>query len=99
MKGLKGPPCPNGDKGKTHKNNEKHARDGGGQRRAVIGRGRGGASSSVCEGGGEVLGLQAQGGVVRVSIAHYNTPDEISRLITQLDAAIDAAIDTMPHLA
>jgi hypothetical protein len=37
--------------------------------------------------------------VVRVSIAHYNTPDEISRLITQLDAAIDAAIDTMPTLA
>ena len=35
----------------------------------------------------------------RNSIAHYNTPDEISRLITQLDAAIDAAIDTMPSLA
>ena len=47
----------------------------------------------------EALGLQAQGGVVRVSIAHYNTPDEISRLIIQLDAAIDAAIDTMPSLA
>ena len=47
----------------------------------------------------EALGLQAQGGVVRVSIAHYNTPDEITRLITQLDAAIDAAIDTLPSLA
>jgi cysteine desulfurase family protein (TIGR01976 family) len=47
----------------------------------------------------EALGLQAQGGVVRVSIAHYNTPDEMARLITQLDAAIDAAIDTMPTLA
>jgi len=47
----------------------------------------------------EALGLQAQGGVVRVSIAHYNTQDEISRLITQLDAAIDAAIDTVPSLA
>ena len=47
----------------------------------------------------EALGLQAQGGVVRVSIAHYNTPEEIARLITQLDAAIDAAIDTVPSLA
>ena len=47
----------------------------------------------------EAIGLQAQGGVVRVSIAHYNTHDEIARLITQLDAAIDAAIDTLPSLA
>jgi selenocysteine lyase/cysteine desulfurase len=47
----------------------------------------------------EALGLQAQGGVVRVSIAHYNTPDEMARLITQLDAAIDGVIDSMPHLA
>jgi len=47
----------------------------------------------------EALDLQAQGGVVRVSIAHYNTHDEIARLITQLDAAIDAAIDTLPSLA
>ena len=47
----------------------------------------------------EALGLQARGGVVRVSIAHYNTPEEIARLITQLDAAIDAAIDTVPSLA
>ena len=47
----------------------------------------------------EAFGLQAQGGVVRVSIAHYNTHEEIARLITQLDAAIDAAIDTLPSLA
>ena len=47
----------------------------------------------------EAIGLQAQGGVVRVSIAHYNTPEEIARLIMQLDAAIDAAIDTVPSLA
>ncbi|TQM99470.1 cysteine desulfurase family protein (TIGR01976 family) [Acidovorax temperans] len=36
----------------------------------------------------EVLGLQAQGGVVRVSIAHYNTLDEIDRLIQHLDEVI-----------
>ena len=36
----------------------------------------------------EVLGLQAQGGVVRVSMAHYNTVEEIDRLITCLDEAI-----------
>ncbi|MDI1245980.1 MAG: cysteine desulfurase-like protein [Rhodoferax sp.] len=33
----------------------------------------------------EQLGLQAQGGVVRVSMAHYNTVDEIDRLIRHLD--------------
>ena len=36
----------------------------------------------------EALGLQAQGGVVRVSIAHYNTHDEIDRLIQHLDEVI-----------
>jgi cysteine desulfurase family protein (TIGR01976 family) len=34
------------------------------------------------------LGLQAAGGVVRVSIAHYNTAAEISRLIAHLDEII-----------
>jgi len=47
----------------------------------------------------EALGLQARGGVVRVSIAHYNTPTEMAHLITHLDAAIDAALDTHPTLA
>jgi cysteine desulfurase family protein (TIGR01976 family) len=47
----------------------------------------------------EALGLQARGGVVRVSIAHYNTPAEMDHLIKHLDAAIDAAIDTDPSLA
>jgi cysteine desulfurase family protein (TIGR01976 family) len=36
----------------------------------------------------EALGLQAQGGVVRVSIAHYNTLEEIDRLIQALDEAM-----------
>lgn len=36
----------------------------------------------------EKLGLQAQGGVVRVSMAHYNTFEEIDRLICRLDEAI-----------
>ena len=36
----------------------------------------------------EALGLQAQGGVVRVSIAHYNTAEEIDRLIRHLDDVI-----------
>jgi cysteine desulfurase family protein (TIGR01976 family) len=36
----------------------------------------------------ESLGLQAQGGVVRVSMAHYNTVAEIDRLIEALDAII-----------
>jgi cysteine desulfurase family protein (TIGR01976 family) len=37
----------------------------------------------------EALGLQAQhGGVVRVSIAHYNTMNEIERLLRALDEAI-----------
>ena len=36
----------------------------------------------------ETLGLHAKGGVVRVSIAHYNTVGEIDRLITHLDEVI-----------
>jgi cysteine desulfurase family protein (TIGR01976 family) len=36
----------------------------------------------------EALGLQGQGGVVRVSIAHYNTLGEIDRLIRHLDEVI-----------
>jgi selenocysteine lyase/cysteine desulfurase len=36
----------------------------------------------------EALGLQAQGGVVRVSMAHYNTLEEIDRLIKALDEAM-----------
>ena len=36
----------------------------------------------------EALGLQAQGGVVRVSMAHYNTAEEIDRLIAHLDEVI-----------
>lgn len=36
----------------------------------------------------EALGLQHQGGVVRVSMAHYNTAAEIERLIQHLDEVI-----------
>jgi selenocysteine lyase/cysteine desulfurase len=36
----------------------------------------------------EALGLQENGGVVRISIAHYNTSDEIHRLLVALDEAI-----------
>jgi cysteine desulfurase family protein (TIGR01976 family) len=36
----------------------------------------------------ETLDLQGQGGVVRVSMAHYNTPAEIDRLITHMDEVI-----------
>ena len=36
----------------------------------------------------DALGLQAQGGVVRVSIAHYNTLEEIDRLVQHLDEVI-----------
>jgi cysteine desulfurase family protein (TIGR01976 family) len=36
----------------------------------------------------EELGLAPQGGVVRVSIAHYNTLDEMTRLVDCLDRAI-----------
>jgi cysteine desulfurase family protein (TIGR01976 family) len=34
------------------------------------------------------LGLEARGGVVRVSMVHYNTTAEIERLVTALDAAL-----------
>lgn len=37
----------------------------------------------------EELGLSAQGGVVRVSMAHYNTLDEIDRLIRALDSGLN----------
>jgi selenocysteine lyase/cysteine desulfurase len=37
----------------------------------------------------EALELQGQGGVVRVSMAHYNTVEEIDRLIGCLDASIE----------
>lgn len=36
----------------------------------------------------EALGLQKQGGVVRVSMAHYNTIDEINRLVQALEQAL-----------
>ena len=36
----------------------------------------------------EALGLHERGGVVRVSIAHYNTPAEIERLLTHLDEVL-----------
>ena len=36
----------------------------------------------------EALGLQARHGVVRVSMAHYNTPEEVDRLIAALDRAL-----------
>ena len=36
----------------------------------------------------EALGLQGQGGVVRVSMAHYNTLDEIDRLVRQLEGVM-----------
>ncbi len=36
----------------------------------------------------EALSLQTQGGVVRVSMAHYNTAEEIDRLIGCLDEAV-----------
>ena len=36
----------------------------------------------------EALGLQRHGGVVRVSMAHYNTEDEIDRLIRAFEEAI-----------
>ncbi|MBC7624687.1 MAG: cysteine desulfurase-like protein [Aeromicrobium sp.] len=36
----------------------------------------------------DALGLRSQGGVVRVSIAHYNSADEISRLIEALEPVL-----------
>ena len=37
----------------------------------------------------EYLGLQEQGGVLRVSMAHYNTADEVDRLVAALKAVLD----------
>jgi len=37
----------------------------------------------------EALGLEPDDGVVRVSLVHYNTPEEIERLIEVLDRALD----------
>ena len=37
----------------------------------------------------QALGLEAYGGVVRVSMAHYNTVDEIDRLIRALEEVIE----------
>jgi cysteine desulfurase family protein (TIGR01976 family) len=37
----------------------------------------------------EALGLQRQGGVVRVSMAHYNTLAEIDRLVRHLDEVVE----------
>ena len=36
----------------------------------------------------EALNLQVQGGVVRVSVAHYNTAEEIDKLISHLEEVI-----------
>ena len=36
----------------------------------------------------ERMGLMERDGVVRVSMAHYNAPEEVARLIEALDAAI-----------
>ena len=38
----------------------------------------------------EALGLTEQGGVVRASALHYNTPEEVTRLIEALDAVVRA---------
>lgn len=37
------------------------------------------------------LGLEARGGVVRVSMVHYNTADEVDRLIRALDEALQTS--------
>jgi len=37
----------------------------------------------------EALGMDPEDGVVRVSLVHYNTPEEIERLIGVLDRALD----------
>jgi cysteine desulfurase family protein (TIGR01976 family) len=36
----------------------------------------------------EYLGLASQNGVIRVSMVHYNTPEEVERLIGSLDSAL-----------
>ena len=37
----------------------------------------------------DALGLDPDDGVVRVSLVHYNTPDEVERLIEVLETAFD----------
>ena len=37
----------------------------------------------------EAAGLDPDDGVVRVSMVHYNTPEEIERLIEVLDTALE----------
>jgi len=39
----------------------------------------------------ERLGLQATGGMVRVGLAHYNTTEEIDRLVKELEALVKVA--------
>ena len=36
----------------------------------------------------DALGVRAQNGVIRVSLAHYNSAADVDRLICHLDAAI-----------
>jgi selenocysteine lyase/cysteine desulfurase len=36
----------------------------------------------------EFLGLADRNGVIRVSMVHYNTPEEVDRLIGSLDRAM-----------
>ena len=36
----------------------------------------------------EALGIDAKDGVVRVSMVHYNTVDEVDRLIAALEAVL-----------
>ena len=66
-------------------------RDAGEIARAVarheIGIGAGDFYAARCI---EALGLAARGGVVRASMVHYNTADEVQRLIRALDEAIEA---------
>ncbi|MDD9992672.1 MAG: aminotransferase class V-fold PLP-dependent enzyme [Rhodospirillales bacterium] len=66
-------------------------RDAGDIARAVarheIGIGAGDFYAARCI---EALGLAARGGVVRASMVHYNTADEVGRLIHALDEAIEA---------
>lgn len=40
----------------------------------------------------ESLGLDAHGGLLRVGFALYNTPEEVTRLVTALHAAIESAL-------
>ena len=36
------------------------------------------------------LGLQDRGGIVRVSLLHYNTPEEVARLLEALSEILRA---------